>query len=124
MKKILGISLIVGFMCCSFSYAVAPVLWKSSQTATADTTQPLCGQFLSGTSTVTYHAILYNVCISSPVTGSAVTLYNSSYTATTNGTGYISAANEGCLTFNTVYPKGLMYTTTGSANIIIGYDCY
>lgn len=97
--------------------AMARDIYRSSTTATADTTQVLCGSGRRG--------YLYSVCVSSAVSGTGTTIYNSSFTTSgVANTGFISNGTVGCVAYQTVYPKGLLYTKTGVANINIAYDCF
>jgi len=131
MKKILGISLIVGFfsfMAWAFSYAVQPV-WLSSHTATADTTQILCPSrtFVLGTSTITEggHAILHGVCVNDANSGT-ISIYNSSSTAV-NAVAVIrstTAATSGCQFFDVQMSSGLVYTTSQPNDVTFLYGCF
>jgi hypothetical protein len=112
----------------AFSIPVMAVdmdVWLSSNTATADTTVPLCAQYLVGTSTVTARGVIHSVVVSSPSAG-GVTLYNSSWTAT--GVQNIGPDNTGSTVapynYDVVFTNGLMYTKTGTANVQILYQCY
>lgn len=124
MKK-LAIFLASFLMMGSMAFAVDMDVWLSSNTATADTTVPLCAQYLVGTSTVTARGVVHSVVVSSPSAG-GVTLYNSSWTAT--GVQNIGPDNTGSnvapYNYDVVFTNGLMYTKTGTANVQILYQCY
>lgn len=127
MKKILGIGCLAGFfsfMCWTFSYAVDMDVWLSSNTATVDTNVPLCGQYQVGTSSVVYHAVVHYVVVTSTVAG-AITLYNSSFTATAQTIGPINTgAQVFAYPYDVVFPNGLMYAKTGTGQVQILYQCY
>lgn len=124
MKKFIVflVSLLIGS---SLAFAADMDVWLSSNTSTADTTLPLCGQYLVGTSTVTSKGVIHAVNVS---TGSAggVTLYNSSWTTT--GVQNIGPINTGSVIptvfYDTVFTNGLLYTKTGTGTVQILYQCY
>ena len=129
MNKILAF-LALFLMFCMPAFAVDLEVWTSSNTGTADTTQPLCGQYLVGTSTVTAHAVIHEVVVSSPTAG-GVALYNSSWTTTSQSIGPISCggANGTGQTvspyvYDVTFPNGLMYSKTGTSQVQILYQCY
>lgn len=107
------------------AHAVDMDVWLSSNTATADTTQPLCGQYLVGTSTVVYHGVLHAVIVSTPTAG-GVTVYQSSYTA--SGVASIGPVNttvtQSPIYYDVAFPNGMIYTKTGTAQVQILYQCY
>lgn len=108
------------------AHAVAMDVWLSSNTATADTNVPLCGQYLIGISSVVYHAVVHEVVVSSAVATTTLTLYNSSFTATgVQSIGPITTSSLNApYVYDTVFPNGLMYAKTGGAQVQIEYQCY
>lgn len=95
---------------------MAAEIFRSSQTATADSAKALCTEGKRG--------YLYNVCVSSAIAATGITVYNSSFTTAVQNTGFVSTASVGCYEYLVGYPSGLMYTKTGTANVTIAYDCY
>lgn len=131
MKRILGITALVSFfvfMAWALSYAVAPDVWLSSNTATADATQNLCKgvNYLVGTSTNIYgnHGVLHAVCVGIGVAGSSVTVYNSSGTALNPITVVSASTPTVCSTFDVSVSSGLTYSNSSTANVTILYQCY
>lgn len=111
------------------AHAVVMDIWLSSNTATADTTQVLCGQYAVGGTTSTLKGVIHEVVVSSPSAGS-VTLYNSSFTATAVQsigpvtTGGISQSSVSPYLYDVIFPGGLIYSKTGTAQVQILYQCY
>ena len=123
MKKIL-LAFLIGMSCAAFARAVDMDVWISSNTATADTTLPLCGQYLVGTSTAVYHGVLHEVVVSTGASG-GVTVYQSSFSSTANSIGPINtAAVAAPFVYDVAFPSGMMYTKTGTAQVQILYQCY
>ena len=106
------------------AFAFEPV-WLSSNTATVDTTQVLCGQYaINGTST-TLHGIIHEVVVSSISATGTVTLYNSTSTATGQSIGPILTTTVSSpYTYDVTFPGGLIYSKTGGAQVQIIYACY
>lgn len=127
MKKILGIGALAGFfafMCWTFSYAVDMDVWLSSNTATADATGVLCGQYVVGTSTVVYHGVLHAVIVSTPTAG-GVTVYQSSSSTTAASIGPVNTSvTQSPIYYDVSFPNGMMYAKTGTAQVQILYQCY
>jgi hypothetical protein len=122
-KWILVLSLL--FLPC-LSFAIAPAVWLSSNTTTTDTTQVLCGQYSTPLATSTLHGWLHEVVISSPAVGGSVTIYNSTFTTTgARSVGPITTLvypNE--YLYDVDFPNGMIYSTTGGAQVQILYQCY
>jgi hypothetical protein len=116
---------LASFLMVSMAVAFLPV-WLSSNTATADTLQPLCGQYLVGVSTAVYHSILHEVIVSSAIAATTLTVYNSSFTATSQSIGPImtSSLSPGGYVYDVDFSNGLSYTKTGTAQVQIIYQCY
>lgn len=94
----------------------AASVWKSSTTASADTTKRLC----TGNK-----AILHGVCVNDGPSG-LVTVYDSSATAT-SPIAVIrssSAVTAGCLFYDVQTSSGLTYTTSAAGNVTFLYGCY
>jgi hypothetical protein len=110
--------LIASLMTASFAMAGYGNVWKSSTTATADTTKALCNPRTQG-------AILHGVCISKADAGT-FTIYDSSATANfpiavIQST---SAAQSGCLFYDVKVSSGLTYTNSvAGTNATILYGC-
>ncbi len=127
MKKLL---LILGTIL-SFSalaHALDMDVWLSSNTATVDTMQVLCGMYAVGSSSVVYHAVIHSVIVSSTATATTanLTLYNSTWTTT--GTQSIGPINTQAIVpnynYDVVFPNGLIYSKTGNAQVQMIYQCY
>lgn len=112
MKRFLLAGLLILVSSVGFAYEA----YRSSATATTDTTQVLCGGGKRG--------YLYSVCTSSAVAGTGLTVYNSSFTTAVQNTGFISSGAVGCQEYRAVYTKGIMYSKGGPSNVLIQYDCY
>lgn len=101
--------------------------WRSSYTATIDTTKNLCGTD-AGLVGPTRRGFLHSVCISSSAFQTdTITIYNSSGTAINPLTTIDGTAYEGCFNYDVVAStinKGLTYSKTGGAIVQIQYDCY
>lgn len=123
MKRILivlGILLEIG----AGSYAVTPAIWLSSNTATADTNQVLCGQYVVNNTTTTLHGVVHAIIVSSGTSG-GVTLYNSSYTTTSQSIGPVNTATVSApFDYDVIFGNGLMYNKTGTAQVQMLYACY
>ena len=117
MKKVLLAALTI-FGVCGAAGAAGHTVWKSSQTATADTTKNLC---------MNKRGMLHSVCISSASTagGGNVTIFASSAT-TANQMTTINSSTLGCYTFDVIAATntGISYSTVGTAVTTILYDCY
>lgn len=138
LKKILTITALAGFfafMCYAFSYAVDTDVWVASHTATADTTKNLCpgvpysvasSSFAFTTYTEGNHGVFHGACVNGGVAATTLTVYNSSATAT----GVIPIAiiqtstTMPCSLYDVAVSSGLTYTTSGTADISILYQCY
>lgn len=106
-------------------WAVQANVWASSNTATIDTNQTLCGQYAVNGATSTLHAVVHEVIVSSAIAATTVTLYNSSFTATgVQSIGPVMTSSLGSYVYDSVFPNGLNYTKTGGAQIQILYVCY
>ena len=103
-----------------------PSVWKSSNTATADTTQVLSTptNYLVGTSTIREggHGVYHGICINTGTAGT-FTIYNSSASAA-NPIAATSTASVGCLTYDVGISSGLTYTNSATANVTVLYMCY
>jgi hypothetical protein len=122
MKKILSVLLLIASMC-GISHALED-MWTSSNTATADTSQPLCTQFLIGTSTYTMRSVVHEVVVSSASAGT-FQVWNSSWNTTgTQTLGPIMTSSLGSYFFDVAFPQGLLYTKTGGGQVQIMYACY
>lgn len=122
MKKIL-VFLASFLMFSNMAFAISGSVYYSSHTATADTTKSLCASTIPGLFASTNKAILNGVCVNTGATTSSVTLYNS------NGTAFqtlalVDATTKGCLTYNVILSSGITYTTAGSADVTLMYQCY
>jgi hypothetical protein len=109
------------------AHAVANNVWLSSNTATVDSTQTLCGQYLVGTSTAVYHGVLHEVIVSSAVALSTIQLYNSSWTVvgTTQTIGPIVTGTQTFpFVYDVIFPNGLSYVKSGTSQVQILYQCY
>lgn len=99
------------------SFALSPVVWKSSYTATADTTKNLC---------MNQRGFFHGVIISSPsAAGGSLTVYASS-AAALNPIAVIDTRSIGSYTYD-VGPStttGLTYSTVGTPKVTILYQCY
>lgn len=98
---------------------------RSSNTATADVVGSQVGMLCGGGR----RGILYAVNLSSGgQVGAQLSVVNSSFS--TIGTPFYGPISGGgtnapsSLTFKTGFPKGLLYTSTGTATWQIIYDCY
>jgi hypothetical protein len=114
MKRFLGI---IALLLLAGSVHAAESVWKSSNTATAESSAVLCGQGKRG------H--LFSVAVSSAgAAQSGITVYNSSFTTTTDFVGPIDTRAQVQYGYRTPMVKGMMYTKTGTAQVQILYDCY
>lgn len=124
MKKLIifGISVLA----VTVAFAFEP-MWKSSNTATADTTQSLClsQTYLVGTSTVSSggHGIFHGACVNTGAAGT-LTIYNSSNTAINPIAAINTAAVVPCALYDVGVSSGLTYTNSATANVTILYQCY
>lgn len=95
-------------------------VWRSSFTATADTTKNLC---------TNKRGFLHGVIVSSATPNATVSVWASSGTVDSTMT-IVDASNEGSYYFdvpaiatNTAH-TGMTYSTVGTATIQILYECY
>lgn len=93
-----------------------PVVWRSSNTATADSTKALCTQGNPR------RGVLHGVCVNTGTAGT-LTIYNSSSTAA-NPIAAINTTNALCNYYDVVTSSGLVYTNSATANVTIMYDCF
>lgn len=122
MKKMLVI--LASFLMFSMpAFAISGNVYYSSHTATADTTKALCTSSIPGIFGSTNKAIINSVCVNTGATTSSVTLYNSSGTAV-NTLAVVDATSKGCLSYNVILSSGITYTTAGTADITMMYQCY
>lgn len=115
MKKLLiGISILfVG----GISWALGPGVWKSSNTATADTAQKLCNQTASAR-----RGVFHGACVNTGAAGT-LTIYNSSSTAV-SPIAAINTANLACLYYDVFMSSGIVYTNSATGNVTMMFDCY
>lgn len=112
------------------SQAVDADVWLSSHTATADTTKNLCvaTNYLVGTSTLTTggRGVFHGACVNSGVAASSLTVYNSSGTATAAVPIAVIQTSTAmpCSLYDVGVSSGLTYTTSGTADVTILYQCY
>ena len=100
-----------------FAFAVSPQVWKSSNTATNDGNKMLCGS----------RAILHGICTNFGVASSSTTFYNSSWTVTgvSRVVGPVTTlVADQCKYYDTIFPNGLLYQKTNTANVAILYECF
>lgn len=99
-------------------------VWRSSYTATIDTTRNLCG---GDAGIVTNRrGIFHGVCVSSAAVNGTFSIYNSSGT-TINPIAILDLNTNGCFYYDVVAStvnKGLTYSNTGLSKLTILYDCY
>lgn len=109
----------------SMAMAYKPT-WLSSNTATADTTAILCGTFVTTLSTTVLHGVIHEVVVSSAVTSGLgnITLYNSTFTASSQNIGPIYTGATGVYPYDIEFPNGLIYTKTGTNQVQIIYSCF
>lgn len=114
MKRFL-ISLLV-LLSVSTVYAVD--VWRSSTTATADTTKSLCNTArpLSG------RGMVHNVCVNTGAAGT-FTVYNSS-AAAVNPLAAIDTTAKGCTEYDVMLTSGVTYSNSATANVTLTYACY
>jgi uncharacterized protein YfiM (DUF2279 family) len=117
MKKLMILT--ISLFMASALMAANTGIWRSSHTATADTTKNLCGQ-TSG------RAMLHGVCVNDvPGASGTVTLYDSRAAAS----GAIAvirstaAYTSGCQFFDVAVSSGLSYTNSTTNDITILYNC-
>lgn len=118
MKKLL---LVLSLLSIPYLAFAIPQVYYSSFTATADTTQNIC---------INKRGFLHSVVVSSGAIGSnTITVWASSGTVNSTMT-IINSSTQGSYIFdapalstNTNH-TGLTYSTVGSADITILYDCY
>lgn len=102
-----------------------PAVYLSSNTSATDNFAVLCGSS-SALGYTPLRAELYKVIVSSAAistSASGITLYNSSFTTVTNQVGPIDGRTVGSYEYNVIFPKGLMYSSTTTANFTILYQC-
>lgn len=123
MKKlilVLGLIAVTG-VC----WAANPSVWRSSFTNTADTTKNVCGN--DAGIVTNRRGFFHGVCVSSSAaTNGTVTVFNSSASAI-NPIAVVNTVTGGCSYFDVVastFAKGLTYSTTGSGNVTLLYDCF
>ena len=126
MKKIL-LAGFISLFSMGMARAVAPDVWLSSNTATADTTQNLCKgtTYTNGSSTYTSgdHGVLHGVCINTGVAGT-FTVYNSSASANSPIAAINTGTSQPCSIYDVSVSSGLTYTNSATANITILYQCF
>jgi hypothetical protein len=93
-----------------------PVVWRSSNTATADTAKALCTQGNPR------RGVVHGACVNTGVAGT-LTIYNSSSTAA-NPIAAINTANAICTYYDVLMSSGIVYTNSATANVTIMYDCF
>lgn len=114
MKRFL---VLCGFLFLAGSAHASQVVGKSSSTLVSVPVGVLCA---SG-----QRAMVYRVSISSGgAQGSGVMLFNSSFSLTGIALGPIDARTVQNQEYDTGFPKGLIYTSTGTQSQSIIYDCY
>lgn len=91
----------------------ADKVWKSSNTATADTTKSLCG---------TGRGIIHGARVNTGAAGT-LTIYNSRASATLP-VAAINTAALASLDFDVLLSSGVTYTNSATANVTLLYDCY
>lgn len=117
MKKLI---LCLSLFCAPALFAANPSVWRSSYTASADTTQNLC---------MNKRGFLHAVVVSSASANATVSVYASSATANSIMT-LVDASNEGYFPYDTIAiatntaHTGLTYSTVGTASVQILYDCF
>lgn len=113
------------FLASSLAMAFEPI-WLSSNTATVDTTQVLCGQYAVNGNTTTLKGLVHEVIVSSAGALGTVQLFNSTFTATTAlSIGPIITTNQAPpYVYDVIFPGGLIYSKTGAAQVQIIYACY
>jgi hypothetical protein len=115
MKRLLILSAIL--FSAGLAHAGAPAVYRSSFTATADTTKNLC---------MNRRGFLHGVCVSSATAlPSTFIVYATSATAA-NIIATIDGTKTGCYYFDVVAstPTGLTYSNSATANTTVLYDCY
>jgi hypothetical protein len=123
MNRFLG--LLTGILLMATSAWSVQQVWTSSNTNTADSLAVLCGMYQVGGTSTTLRGILHEVVVSSAIAATTLTVYNSTYTATTNySIGPIITGTLGSYTYDTTFPLGMIYTKTGPAQVQILYECY
>lgn len=100
----------------SFSHADYRI-YRSSNTATADTAQAVCRQVKASR-----HGLLRGACVNTGVAGT-FTIYNASSTAV-NPVAAINTTNAGCFFYDVAMSSGIVYTNSATANVTLLYDCY
>lgn len=116
MKKLILAFFILA--CAGKLMADNPSVWVSSNTATADSNQKLCTRG---------RAFFHGVIISSGVANATLTVVNSTMTPTKSWV--IDSSAKGSYFFDTIavttnVPAGFAYTTVGTAQTNILYQCY
>lgn len=104
--------------------AGTPSVWRSSFTNTAETTKNICGN--DAGITTNRRGFFHGVCASSTAVNGVMTVYNSSASAI-NPIGVFNSVAGNCEYFDVIastQAKGLTYSTVGSGNFTILYDCY
>lgn len=104
------------FMALASSGVWADRVWRSSYTATADTTQNLC---------MNRRGILHGVIVSSGSASSNMAVYASSGTAF-QPIAEINTTAQGSYFYDVIASTrtGLTYSTVGTAKVTILYDCF
>lgn len=99
-------------------------IWRSSYTATADTTQNVCGP--AGGYSTNRRGYLHGVCISSSAVTGTFTVYNSSASAI-NPIAVLDTQINGCYYYDvaaSTINKGLTYSNTSTGKVTLLYECY
>jgi hypothetical protein len=124
MKK-LFLALGLCFLFQARAHAFQTAIWLSSNTATAQSTSTLCGQYISNGTTTTLHGVLHGVCVNTAAAGN-IQVFNSTYTSMSNSlTGvYSTATQEPCNFYDATAPNGLMFLKVGTGDVSILYQCY
>lgn len=101
-------------------FAVMGDIWKSSYTATGDTTKSLC----SDSSVGKRRGMLHSVCVDDGGPGSTISIYNA-YSTAVNPVAVIfsTAAAGNCMTFDVDMSSGIVYTKSSGANVTFTYNC-
>lgn len=102
----------------SVSMAYAVDIWKSTNTATADTTKSLCNNYTNPTRG---RGMVHNVCVNTGAAGS-FSVFNAS-AAAVNPVAVIDTTAKGCTEYDVFLTSGVTYTNSATANVTMTYSC-
>ena len=126
MKKVLAVVALLSVS--TLLFAAGGNIWRSSNTAVADTTLNLCKGItqLVGTSTITTgnHGIFHGACVNRGLSGGTLAIYNSSASATSPIATISVSTPMPCSVYDVGISSGLTYTNSGTADITILYQCW